>query len=80
MALGEKLFEKSGSVTGFKVTKVHPIKGVTMEVSFVSEIKSIGKFPSGKNVRITSFLLERFRREGQTDKFESVLCCTSAKS
>ena len=40
MALGEKLFEESGSVTGFKVTKVHPIEGVTMEVSFVSEIKS----------------------------------------
>ena len=50
MALGEKLFEESGSVTGFKVTKVHPIEGVTMEVSFVSEIKGIGKFPSGKNI------------------------------
>ena len=23
MALGEKLFEESGNVTGFKVTKVH---------------------------------------------------------
>jgi hypothetical protein len=50
MALGEKLFEESGSVTGFKVTKVHPIEGVTMEVSFVSEIKGIDKFPSGKNI------------------------------
>jgi hypothetical protein len=36
MALGEKLFEESGNVTGFKVTKVHPIEGVTMEVSFTS--------------------------------------------
>ena len=50
MALGEKLFEESGSVTGFKVTKVHPIEGVTMEVSFVSEVRGIGKFPSGKNI------------------------------
>jgi hypothetical protein len=50
MALGEKLFEESGNVTGFKVTKVHPLEGVTMEVSFVSEIKGIGKFPSGKNL------------------------------
>ena len=50
MTLGEKLFEESGNVTGFKVTKVHPLEGVTMEVSFVSEIKGIGKFPSGKNL------------------------------
>jgi hypothetical protein len=50
MALGEKLFEESGNVTGFKVTKVHPTEGVTMEVSFTSEIKGMGKFPSGKNI------------------------------
>lgn len=50
MALGEKLWEESGNVTGFKVTKVHPIEGMTMEVSFASEIKGIGSFPSGKNL------------------------------
>jgi hypothetical protein len=50
MALGEKLFEESGSVTGFKVTRVHPIEGTTMEVSFTSEIKGFGKFPSGRNI------------------------------
>jgi hypothetical protein len=50
MALGEKLFEESGNVTGFKVTKVHPTEGVTMEVSFTSEIKGTGRFPSGKNL------------------------------
>ncbi len=50
MALGEKLFEESGNVTGFKVTKVHPVEGVTMEVSFASEISGIGRFPSGKNI------------------------------
>jgi hypothetical protein len=50
MALGEKLFEESGNVTAFKVTKVHPIEGVTMEVSFTSEIRGIGRFPSGKNL------------------------------
>ena len=50
MALGEKLFEESGNISGFKVTKVHPIEGVTMEVSFVSEIRGIGRFPSGKNL------------------------------
>jgi hypothetical protein len=41
MVLGEILFEESGNVTGFKVTKVHPMEGVTMEVSFTSEIKGI---------------------------------------
>jgi hypothetical protein len=50
MALGEKLFEEGGNVIGFKVTKVHPIEGVTMKVSFTSEIRGIGRFPSGKNV------------------------------
>jgi hypothetical protein len=50
MVLGEKLFEEIGNVTGFNVTKVHPIEGVTMEVSFTSEIRGIGRFPSGKNL------------------------------
>jgi hypothetical protein len=50
MALGEKLFEESGNVTGFKVTRVHPVEGVTLEVSFTSEIKGVGRFPSGKNM------------------------------
>jgi hypothetical protein len=30
MGLGEKLFEESGDITGFKVTKVHPVEGVTI--------------------------------------------------
>ena len=50
MALGEKLFEETGTTTNFKITKVHPIEGITMEISFTSEIKGIGKFPSGKNM------------------------------
>lgn len=50
MALGERLFEESGNVTGFKVTRVHPTEGVTKEVSFASEITGTGRFPSGKNI------------------------------
>ncbi len=50
MALGEKLFEESGNITGLKVTRVHPIEGVTLEISFTSEIRGIGRFPSGKNL------------------------------
>jgi hypothetical protein len=50
MVLGEKLFEESGNVTGIKITRVHPIEGLTMEASFTSEISGIGRFPSGKNL------------------------------
>jgi hypothetical protein len=50
MALGEKLLEESGKVVGFKVTRVHPVEGMTMEVSFTSEVKGFGKFPSGRNI------------------------------
>jgi hypothetical protein len=50
MELKEKLFDESGKIEGFKVTKVHPVEGVTTEVSFASDIRGIGKFPSGKNL------------------------------
>jgi hypothetical protein len=50
MALGQKLFEESGGITGFKITRVHPIEGTTMEVSFTSEVRGIDRFPSGKNL------------------------------
>jgi hypothetical protein len=50
MALGEKLFEESGKIVSFKVTKVHPVEGTTMEVSYTSELKGFGKFPSGRDV------------------------------
>lgn len=50
MTLGKKLFEEVGKISSFKVTKVHPFEGVTTEVSFSSDIKGIGKFPSGKNL------------------------------
>ena len=50
MALGEKLFEESGNITGLKIIKVHPIEGVTTEISFTSEIKGESRFPSGQNI------------------------------
>jgi hypothetical protein len=50
MALGEKLFEENGEITGFKITRVHPIGGVTTEVSFISEIRGEGRYPSGQSL------------------------------
>jgi hypothetical protein len=50
MAIGQKLFEEVGKIAGFKVTNVHPIEGVTTEVSFMSDIKGIARYPSGKNL------------------------------
>ena len=50
MALGEKLFEEIGNLTKLDIKSVHPVEGVKMEVSFTSEIKGLGKFPSGKNI------------------------------
>jgi hypothetical protein len=50
MVLGEKLFEESGNIIGVKVIKVHPIEGVTSEVSFTSEIRGEGRYPSGENL------------------------------
>ncbi|MDQ3840337.1 MAG: hypothetical protein M3297_13845, partial [Thermoproteota archaeon] len=48
--LGEKLFEESGEITGFKITRVHPTEGVTSEVSFASEIRGEDKYPSGQSL------------------------------
>jgi hypothetical protein len=50
MGLGEKLFEEAGKITYFKVAKVHPLEGITTEISFASDVRGIGKFPSGKNL------------------------------
>ena len=50
MTLGQKLFEEVGKISGLKVVKVHPLEGVTTEITFMSDIKGIRKFPSGKNL------------------------------
>jgi hypothetical protein len=56
MMFGEKLFEESGNITGIKVTKVHPVEGVTIESSFASKIRGSGRFPSGKNLGSGTFV------------------------
>ena len=32
------------------MAKVHPLEGVTTEISFTSDIKGVGRYPSGKNL------------------------------
>lgn len=49
MALGEKLFEETAKITSVSVESVHPVEGVKIKVSFMSEIKGV-KFPSGRNM------------------------------
>ncbi len=51
MAIGQKLFEQTGKITGSRIIKVHPIDGIVTEVSFMADIKGIdNKFPSGKTI------------------------------
>ncbi len=48
MALGEKLFEESGEITRFRITKVHPIEGVTTEVSSRQKSKAKADIQAAK--------------------------------
>lgn len=50
MTLGQKLFEEMGKISVLKVVRVHPLEGVTTDITFMSDIKGIGKYPSGKNL------------------------------
>ncbi len=50
MPLGQKLYEESGKFTGFKIIKAHPIEGIVIEISLVSDTKGFGKFPNAKNI------------------------------
>jgi hypothetical protein len=50
MTIGQELFEEVGKITDFKVVKMHPLEGVKTEVSFTSDIKGIGRYPTGKNL------------------------------
>jgi len=50
MVLRDKLFEENGNIIGLKITRVHPIEGLTTEVTFTSEIRGEGRYPSGENL------------------------------
>jgi len=48
--LGEKLFDEAGRILGFKITRVHPVEGTTMEISIASEIIGTRRVLNGNNV------------------------------
>lgn len=49
MVLGEKLWEEKGKVIGMSVKSVGP-EGIHLEQTFASEIKGLGRMPSGANM------------------------------
>jgi hypothetical protein len=49
LALGEKIAEEKGKVIGVSVKSVGP-EGVHMEETFATEIKGLGRLPSGRNM------------------------------
>jgi len=49
MVLGEKLFEEKGKTTMSFIKEVN-VQGIIVKQSFESEVKGMGRFPSGKNM------------------------------
>ena len=49
MALGEKVAEEKGKVTGMSIKSLGP-EGMNIELNIVSEIKGYGRWPNGKNM------------------------------
>ena len=62
---------KTVKVQGFKVTRVHPVEETTMELSFISEIKSFGKFPNAKNVG--SGIMTLYPHRGEEASFQGTI-------
>ena len=49
MALGEKVEEEKGRLTGMSIKSIGP-EGVTVEASFVGEAQGFGRYASGRNM------------------------------
>jgi hypothetical protein len=49
MVLGEKVGEEKGKATGMSIKSIGP-EGMTIEVSFVSEVKGFGRYSGGRNM------------------------------
>lgn len=49
MVLGEKIWEEKGKMMGMSIKSIGP-EGVHMEETFASEVKGLGRAPSGRNI------------------------------
>ena len=49
MALGKKLWEEKGKITGMSVKSIDS-EGAHIEETLASEFKGLGRFPSGRNM------------------------------
>jgi hypothetical protein len=49
LVLGEKMWEEKGKIIGISVKSVGP-EGVRMEETFATEVKGLGRAPSGRNI------------------------------
>jgi hypothetical protein len=49
LILGEKMWEEKGKIMGISVKSVGP-EGVRMEETFATEVKGLGRVPSGRNI------------------------------
>jgi len=55
MALGEKISEEKGKLTGMSIKSI-TAEGITMEASFVGEAQGFGRFASGRNMATATIL------------------------
>jgi hypothetical protein len=49
LVLGEKTWEEKGKMMGMSIKSIGP-EGVHMEETFASEVKGLGRAPSGRNI------------------------------
>jgi hypothetical protein len=49
LVLGEKIWEEKGKMMGMSIKSIGP-EGVHMEETFASEVKGLGRAPSGRNI------------------------------
>jgi hypothetical protein len=56
LVFGEKIAEEKGKIVGFSVKSVGP-EGVHIEENFASEVKGLGRFPSGRDMGTLNIVL-----------------------
>ena len=77
MALGEKLFEESGNVQGFKVAKVHPVEGTTMGSKLY--LRDKGLWQISKWQKYWTLCYHQYPREVVDVSHQAMMMMTTAK-